>query len=469
MKKKLIIVLTLLLLMLTAVGGVYVGYAYKFADNFGYGLNTYINGMNVTGYDAETVNDILLKKIDLKQLKIVDPDGKTYKVPTTDIDLSVDYLESLNRIMASQDPFKWPVYYFNQQNYKVEPVVTFDEEKLLSNVDKCLIYSGDVYDIHNTIEIVKTADKGYVIKDHTQNLICKDLVNERILEGVYNLEDTIELDKDTYYKSLIVSTEMRNNVAIYDKINRVQNYTYTYLIRDKEVVVGPGQIANWILTDEDGKFVSDSDGKYSLDEKKAEEGIKEILRQYETINITRHFMSTRGDEITFEGGLYGDDIDEDLEAKEFLDKYNHNITGVKREPVYKCQARGDGYDDLGGTYIEVDMSAQKLYYYEDNKLKLETDVVTGNIARRTGTPAKICYIYYMQRNRTLRGPGYASFVYYWMAVNGNIGLHDATWRRRFGGDEYKYNGSHGCVNMPKSKAGELYNMVEVGTPVVMFY
>ena len=75
----------------------------------------------------------------------------------------------------------------------------------------------------------------------------------------------------------------------------------------------------------------------------------------------------------------------------------------------------------------------------------------------------------MQRNRTLRGPGYASFVYYWMAVNGNIGLHDATWRRRFGGDEYKYNGSHGCVNMPKSKAGELYNMVEVGTPVVMFY
>ena len=90
--------------MLTAAGGVYVGYAYKFADNFGYGLNTYINGMNVTGYDAETVNDILLKKVDLKQLKIVDPDGKTYKVPTTDIDLSVDYLESLNKIMASQDP-----------------------------------------------------------------------------------------------------------------------------------------------------------------------------------------------------------------------------------------------------------------------------------------------------------------------------------------------------------------------------
>ena len=45
------------------------------------------------------------------------------------------------------------------------------------------------------------------------------------------------------------------------------------------------------------------------------------------------------------------------------------------------------------------------------------------------------------------------------------GLHDASWRSRFGGNIYIYNGSHGCVNMPRSEVSKLYNMVEIGTPV----
>ena len=51
-------------------------------------------------------------------------------------------------------------------------------------------------------------------------------------------------------------------------------------------------------------------------------------------------------------------------------------------------------------------------------------------------------------------------------VKGNsYGLHDASWRSRFGGNIYTYNGSHGCVNMPRSEVSKLYNMVEIGTPV----
>ena len=70
------------------------------------------------------------------------------------------------------------------------------------------------------------------------------------------------------------------------------------------------------------------------------------------------------------------------------------------------------------------------------------------------------------RNVTLKGADYTSFVSYWIAFKGNsYGLHDASWRSRFGGNIYTYNGSHGCVNMPKSEVSKLYNMVEIGTPV----
>ena len=63
-------------------------------------------------------------------------------------------------------------------------------------------------------------------------------------------------------------------------------------------------------------------------------------------------------------------------------------------------------------------------------------------------------------------PDYKSKVKYWMPFNGNlIGLHDASWRTKFGGSIYKSDGSHGCVNLPSGKAADLYDLIRVGDVV----
>ena len=49
---------------------------------------------------------------------------------------------------------------------------------------------------------------------------------------------------------------------------------------------------------------------------------------------------------------------------------------------------------------------------------------------------------------------------YWMPFNGGIGLHDASWRSKFGGEIYKNSGSHGCVNLPRSVAETIYNNID---------
>ncbi|MFR1295816.1 MAG: L,D-transpeptidase [Coprobacillus cateniformis] len=111
------------------------------------------------------------------------------------------------------------------------------------------------------------------------------------------------------------------------------------------------------------------------------------------------------------------------------------------------------------------------------KLFLESDIVSGLPSDpHKKTPAGTYYIYFMQLNRTLRGeiqadgkPEYETPVAYWMAFNGGIGLHDATWQSRFGGDVYYTRGSHGCINLPLKVAAELYDMVKVNTPVVCYY
>ena len=56
-----------------------------------------------------------------------------------------------------------------------------------------------------------------------------------------------------------------------------------------------------------------------------------------------------------------------------------------------------------------------------------------------------------------------------MAVTGRIGIHDANWRRKFGGQIYKTAGSHGCINTPIVNVKVLYDKVEIGTPVMIFH
>lgn len=114
-------------------------------------------------------------------------------------------------------------------------------------------------------------------------------------------------------------------------------------------------------------------------------------------------------------------------------------------------------------YIVVSISNQTLKYYEYGELVLSSNVVTGINGK---TPIGNFKVLNKARDIILKGKDYKSFVSYWIAFKGvAFGFHDASWRSKFGGTIYKYNGSHGCVNMPYSKVKKLYNMVSIGTPV----
>lgn len=120
------------------------------------------------------------------------------------------------------------------------------------------------------------------------------------------------------------------------------------------------------------------------------------------------------------------------------------------------------------TYVLVSIKKQKLWYYKNDKLVFSSYVVTGQ-KNKYDTPRKTYYILGKARSVYLIGPDYKSFVNYWILIDGKmqIGLHDASWRSSFGGNIYKYNGSHGCVNMPYSKARYVYNNIKIGTRVVI--
>lgn len=108
---------------------------------------------------------------------------------------------------------------------------------------------------------------------------------------------------------------------------------------------------------------------------------------------------------------------------------------------------------------------------------MESDFVSGTYNDKSRrTPSGVYSLAYKQRNQVLRpAPNpdgtydYESPVSYWMPFNGGIGLHDANWRGRFGGNIYRNSGSHGCINLPVSFAGKFYESIEAGCPIVCFY
>ncbi len=120
------------------------------------------------------------------------------------------------------------------------------------------------------------------------------------------------------------------------------------------------------------------------------------------------------------------------------------------------------------TYIDINLTTQNVTYILNGVPVFESPCVSGDVSKKRSTPTGIFAIYGHVPGQFLTGPTWRNWVDYWMPFSkGGCGLHDATWRKKFGGEIYKTNGSHGCVNLPHDKTKELFDMVTIGTVVIV--
>ena len=469
MKKKKFTLFLFLIGILMIVIASYVGMARFYQNRFAYG--TTINRIYSAGLTVKELNQALVCIQSDKTLDITCIDGQTVHIPLEQLEMQIDYTKELSELMQKQNPYLWGIRLKLQQTFTVKPEITFDEKKVSAVLKKYEFMNENLYQENGDykVEIVDTDDKGYVLEDHTKDLLDADMAKTMIFETLKEGDTRISLKASNCYKSLPETKEMLQVKKEYEKVNAFQSFSVTYKFGNLEEVIDPSVTSEWIMVDEDGNFVYDENGDLILDEKMLKEYVAYLATKYDTLGKTRQFQATRGDIITIEGGTYGNQLDTETEYNWLLEAFQNKKTGGTRTPVYLSQAIYQGEDDIGNTYIEVDMTEQKMYYYLNGGIVFQSDIVTGNLARHYDTPARVCYVYYKQEHRVLRGANYATPVNYWMAVNGHIGIHDATWRKEFGGEIYKTNGSHGCINTPLENMKRLYGMVEIGTPVIMFY
>lgn len=443
----------------------YVGLAKYYKDGFSYG--TWINGIYCTGKTVEEVNKELLKNCSYGGLTVYDAKGYSYEILPEEIGFSFDFEEALKAYLDRQNPYLWVDNLFAAKKKELIPVISYDETKLKAVFEKIPALADRTREEERRVYIIKTY-MGYELVNEREEVLDKALAGECIRNALLAFEERLDLKEQGCYRNLSLTAEMEEELASWEKISRFQSCRITYSLGKEQVPVNAAVVCDWILLNEDGTFQYDEEGNLQPDDKKIEAFIDELADEYDTVGGTRHFKATRGETVTIEGGTYGNRMDRRAE-KEYLKQAFREKRTELHTPEYTQRGWEQGRDDIGDTYIEIDMTKQMMYYYAEGKLQVETPVVTGNTGRRMGTPVGVNYVYGKQENRILRGPNYASHVNFWMPVKGNIGIHDAAWRSEYGAEIYKTDGSHGCINTPYDAMNRLYGMAEVGTPVVMFY
>lgn len=440
--------------------------------------NTWINGVYCTGKTVEEVNSELVDAVVAPEELVVigydrvgsDAEEVSYRIPFEKLGRTYDYATELQEIATkSNSLFGWRDLR-NVQAKELAAQIDYDEARL--DAWWALLPLGG--NAEKDYRITYNEDSGYALYDGVHNCLDAPKAYQLVQDGIRAGESTIDLVAGGCYYDIPLTTEQEAAGELWQRLDSYQNGGPIYDFRTETYTPDAGEMAAMLVRDEEtGLPAMDEEGNFLVDDKAITEWLKTLAERFDTYGKTWSFQSTRGDVVEVPGVTYGVTINQKRELI-WLKAYMHDLA-MGETPVREriAEFSKGNYElsgnDLGDTYIEVDLGLQKLYYYVDGELQMESDVVSGNARRRMSTPEGVNYVYSKQKNRVLRGQGYATPVKYWMPVKGAIGIHDATWRDEFGGEIYKTNGSHGCVNVPLDFAAELFDVVEIGTPAILFY
>ena len=258
------------------------------------------------------------------------------------------------------------------------------------------------------------------------------------------------------------------------QLNKLKGKEVTYLVQNEKYNLTTNQIIT---------RATYQNGKYHFDTTALNKQEKKINEKHATLDKPFKFRTHSGAEITTTAnGSYGWKISE----KKAGNSLTKAIIDGRQEVDGEHDIEGKGYNTaglgynvtsnngIGDTYAEVSLADQRAYFYKDGKCVLETDIVSGTNNEGNKTPKGVWYIMYQQSPSVLRGQNddgssYASKVNYWSPFTlTGCGFHDASWRHNWSKTAYLSDGSHGCINMQPSVAGQAFHDLKQDEPVIIY-
>lgn len=439
--------------------------------------NTTINDIDVGRMTLAEAKKELSVDFGQTSLIMTRNDGTDITIPLKSFDYECNIDDEIEKLYNDIGRAGWFTSLFSSRNYKIDTDdVTYNESKLIKILDNTKW--GDKEPQNARYEL---GTNGFVIKDAVPGTKLdytklKPFLLQKISEGSLRIDLS---ECDCYYPPEIKKEDLEADLS---KVNSLFNLKieidFDYAV---ETLTG-ADVYRWIKFKDDGTYEVDDDGVRGY--------VVDLADKYDTYRTKRKFKTTLRGTITIDNGpqgLYGWKLDVN-KTTALLVKYIQENKSVTTDPIYATRIAADGVtieythtalesarsaeSDIGNTYCEVDITAQRMWYYVDGKVAFETDqIVTGqynNEKRRT--PEGIYVVMWKEKSPYLmRGTGYSTWCTYFSRLSfEGIGFHDLN-RYVYGGNVYLNDGSHGCINMKLNEAKWIYQNVPNGTPVVIHY
>lgn len=461
MKKRTIWITAVLLLLLTGVAAAYIAIGSYYETHFF--ENVSINGIDVSDLTAQEAEKLIAHQAEDYRVALVTKEGTQEVIEGGDIGYRFVSKGEVQGFLDEQSAFAWlPAYLGAGKRYTMETSMTYDEEKLETALSSLACMQEENVTAPKNAKVKQQQDGTYVIEPETVgNKLSKKKVRNLLKEAIEGGVKSVDLEKEECYKLPKVYQDdptLRAEAAVR---NRYSSITVTYEMGGGVTeTLDKATIASW--------FSLDKDLKVSFDREAVAAWVEQLADQYDTIGAYLPFVTSNGETVYPESRTYGWQMDRETETEEL---YQILLAGdsVQRSPVWLESAASRGENDIGDTYVEIDYTNQRMWYYKDGQLLAETPVVTGNVGAGMASPEGVFCLVGKQEDAVLTGEDYKTPVDYWMPFYGGVGIHDAdTWRTSYGGDIYQWSGSHGCINTPTAQAAVIYQNIEVGTPVICY-
>lgn len=360
---------------------------------------------------------------------------------------------------------------FKKKSYNTVNALSYNEKVILQKIDSLNIITSE--QVLPESAYLEFDGSQFVIHPETEGTaIDEEILKDKIISAIENLDFELDIEKEGCYKKPKYTSESKELQYACQEANQYCQAKITYLM-DEPITIDKETICNWLHVGEDLNV--------TLDENAIKQWLENFGEKYDTVGISRCFTTPSGKNTTVTGGTYGWSINEDKEFECILEAIKNGEV-LSKEPTYYegGTAAVHTIPDWGNTYAEVDLDQQHMWYISNGEVLLDTDVVTGETIPEKITPEGVYNLLEKGIKVVLRGeimpetgePEYLQPVNYWMRITWEgIGFHDATWQSAFGGNlnQIRGIGSHGCINMPLDQAAILYDMIQIGTPIIIHY
>ena len=437
--------------------------------------DTYINGTNVSGKTLDQAIKALGADKDPGHFVITAIDGKEFDLVPQEFGYHRNAKAEIEKLYGEVNHSTWFTGFAGRTDLSYNDEATYDVD-MLEN----LLASQDWGDTATSDASLDLTDEGYVITPEVQGNKITDMtkLNEAVEYALSMGDFEVTLDETTgcYELPQIKSDTFKDQEAA---LNKVFNMAITIDFDYTQEVLTGNRLLEMLEMDDMGNYVVDDDAVMDY--------VEELAEKYDTYKKDRKFKSTLQGVVTVEDGgdgIYGWWIDQQ-ETCDMLVGLLEDGENVTVDPIYwsdgpleytGVESARSADDDIGDTYIEIDLTEQELWYYVDGKEEYNCYIVSGQTTSAARTTCEGVYKLWSKetnkrmKDRNADGDEWDTTCNYWNNVSVcGIGLHDSTWRGEFGGTIYQWNGSHGCINMSYYDAEYVYENVELGTPVVMFY